>query len=162
MNDAFSGSKCISEAIYSRNEVLKCTHWVMEGRKETRPFYRIIVFKSFQNCQCPPSITKKSFSGSPFAFSSMHLLEAQLTSGMCCSLWHSRPHSWALRFFFSAWSLSRDTLYPMSLTQAVLWGFFVVSINDTNSFANVIAWLRVSSRILCLPTFLFIFFFFGR
>lgn len=61
MNDAFSGSKCISEAIYSRNEVLKCSHWVMERRKDTRPFYRIIVFEYFQNCQCSPSIPENLF-----------------------------------------------------------------------------------------------------
>lgn len=47
MNDGVSESKCISEAIYSRNKLMKGTRWVTEGRKETRPFYKIIVFKLF-------------------------------------------------------------------------------------------------------------------
>lgn len=48
MNDGFSGSKCIFKAIYSRNKLVKCIHWVIEGRTETRQFFKISAFKLFQ------------------------------------------------------------------------------------------------------------------
>lgn len=130
----FLKSKCISEAIYSRDKHMKCIHWLLSAKKRSDHLIKSLYSNSFKTASILFHPVKP--------FSNIHLFEAQLTFGIWCLLWCFRARSWTLSCLFSILSLGRYPLHLRFLTQMVLWGFFVKSIKD--SFVNGIAWLWVS------------------